>query len=322
MTEAPSGTGSGYTCKGNTGGAAAMALRAACSRINKTDNTQDREGDEAEFIMSREEPGTSTALEGLANPWITENSTGSMVYSKGFQKRTLHLKNIVKPWIYRKPHSVRVIRPSGAASASPLLVQGTLASQGRRSRSSQARLQQMTDFRPRALWVLYAVFGPRGLMIQWRTAASGLRDLLQLRPKRHQQMFRRRRLQKPKEYRFRHSTLRQDYMVSTSLHSQRALFRLIKGIYPTATSVGRNLSNHSGMSPSRHMPSRSSELQVLATSIPLSKPASASVLGRRGRPGDPCRSPRARIRALAGVEEAAAPGARLRAVGRAAVPAP
>ena len=38
MTETPSGTEYGYTCKSNAG-AAAMALLAACSRINKTDNT-------------------------------------------------------------------------------------------------------------------------------------------------------------------------------------------------------------------------------------------------------------------------------------------
>ena len=37
MTEAPSGTGNEDICKSNIG--AAMALRAACIRINKTDNT-------------------------------------------------------------------------------------------------------------------------------------------------------------------------------------------------------------------------------------------------------------------------------------------
>ena len=37
MTETPPGTGYGYSCNSNTG-AAAMAFRAACGRLNKTDN--------------------------------------------------------------------------------------------------------------------------------------------------------------------------------------------------------------------------------------------------------------------------------------------
>ena len=38
MTETLSGTGNGYNCTSNTG-AAAIALWAACNRINKIDNT-------------------------------------------------------------------------------------------------------------------------------------------------------------------------------------------------------------------------------------------------------------------------------------------
>ena len=40
MTETPSGTGYGYIRKSNTG--AVVALRAACSGINKMDNTHQR----------------------------------------------------------------------------------------------------------------------------------------------------------------------------------------------------------------------------------------------------------------------------------------